>query len=110
MTVVKKWLKKKSLDPILDFKEKDPYYRAVVQRISENPSTDDVEIDALSNNLRQVFNELIQVAPNLSEEHTGMLSNIQKPARLAARAVSLLTVSNPEKQDVLEELDIKQRV
>ena len=95
---------------ILDFKEKDPYYRAVVQRISENPSTDDVEIDALSNNLRQVFNELIQVAPNLSEEHTGMLSNIQKPARLADRAVSLLTVSNPEKQDVLEELDIKQRV
>ena len=95
---------------ILDFKEKDPYYRAVVQRISENPSSDDVELDALSNNLRQVFNELIQVAPNLSEEHQGMLSNIQKPARLADRAVSLLTVSNPEKQDVLEELEIKQRV
>ena len=95
---------------ILDFKEKDPYYRAVVQRISENPSSDDVELDALSNNLRQVFNELIQVAPNLSEEHQGMLSNIQKPARLADRAVSLLTVSNPEKQGVLEELDIKQRV
>ncbi len=95
---------------ILDFKEKNPYYRAVVQRISENPSSDDVKLDALSNNLRQVFNELIQVAPNLSEEHQGMLSNIQKPARLADRAVSLLTVSNPEKQDVLEELDIKQRV
>ena len=39
-----------------------------------------------------------------------MLSNIQKPARLADRAVSLLTVPNPEKQDVLEELDIKTRV
>ena len=95
---------------ILDFKEKDPYYRAVVQRISDNAPSDDVEIDALANNLRQVFNELIKVAPNLSEEHTGMLSNIQKPARLADRAVSLLTVSNPEKQDVLEELDIKTRV
>lgn len=95
---------------ILDFKEKDPYYRAVVQRISDNAPSYDVEIDALANNLRQVFNELIKVAPNLSEEHTGMLSNIQKPARLADRAVSLLTVSNPEKQDVLEELDIKARV
>ena len=95
---------------ILDFKEKDPYYRAVVQRISDNAPSDDVEIDALANNLRQVFNELIKVAPNLSEEHTGMLSNIQKPARLADRAVSLLTVPNPEKQDVLEELDIKSRV
>ena len=95
---------------ILDFKEKEPYYRAVVQRISDNVPSDDIEIDALANNLRQVFNELIKVAPNLSEEHTGMLSNIQKPARLADRAVSLLTVPNPEKQDVLEELDIKNRV
>ena len=96
---------------ILDFKEKDPYYRAVVQRMSDTGSAaDDIELDAMANNLRQVFGELIQVAPNLSEEHTGMLSNIQKPARLADRAVSLLTVSNPEKQDVLEELDIKSRV
>ena len=95
---------------ILDFKEKDPYYRAVVQRVSDKASTNDLELDALADNLRQVFSELIQVAPNLSEEHTGMLSNIQKPARLADRAVSLLTVTNPEKQDILEELDIKKRV
>mgnify|MGYP001450885175 FL=1 len=95
---------------ILDFKEKDPYYKAVVQRVSDKASTNDLELDALADNLRQVFSELIQVAPNLSEEHTGMLSNIQKPARLADRAVSLLTVTNPEKQDILEELDIKKRV
>ena len=95
---------------ILDYKEKDPYYRAVVQRVSNKSAKDSVELDALSNNLRQVFSELIQIAPNLSEEHTGMLSNIQKPARLADRAVSLLTVSNPEKQDILEELDVKKRV
>ena len=95
---------------ILDFKEKEPYYSAVVQRMSDSGSSDDIELDALANNLRQVFTELIQVAPNLSEEHTGMLSNIQKPSRLADRAVSLLTVTNPEKQEVLEELDIKVRV
>ena len=95
---------------ILDYKEKDPYYRAVVQRVSNKTDKDSVKLDALSNNLRQVFSELIQIAPNLSEEHTGMLSNIQKPARLADRAVSLLTVPNPEKQDILEELDVKKRV
>ena len=39
-----------------------------------------------------------------------MLSNIQKPSRLADRAVSLLTVTNQEKQEVLEELDVKKRV
>ena len=95
---------------ILDFKEKEPYYKAAVQRVSDKAVSDDLELNALSDNLRQIFSELIQVAPNLSEEHTGMLSNIQKPARLADRAVSLLTVTNPEKQKILEELDIKKRV
>ncbi|MEO2185661.1 MAG: endopeptidase La [bacterium] len=95
---------------ILSFKEKEPYYRAVIQRLSDNVPSEDIELDALGNNLRQVFSELIQVAPNLSEEHTGMLSNIQKPSRLADRTISLLTVPNPEKQEVLEELDVKKRV
>ena len=39
-----------------------------------------------------------------------MLSNIQKPNRLADRAISLLTLSNSEKQTILEEMDIKKRV
>ena len=95
---------------ILSFEESEPYYRAAIQRMSDKAQGDDVELDAMANNLRIVFDELIQVAPNLSEEHTGMLSNIQKPSRLADRAVSLLTVPNPEKQDVLEELNIKKRV
>ncbi len=95
---------------ILTFREADPYYRAVIQKVEEEEAEDDLEVDALTNNLRQTFTELIRVAPNLTEEHTGMLSNIQKPARLADRTVSLLTVANAEKQDVLEELNVKKRV
>ena len=78
--------------------------------MSDSGSSDDIKLDALANNLRQVFTELIQVAPNISEEHTVMLSNIQKPSRLADRAGSLLTLSNPDKLRFLEELDIKSRV
>jgi ATP-dependent Lon protease len=61
-------------------------------------------------NLRTVFAELIQVAPYLTEEHSGMLSNIQKPARLADKSISLLNIVNHEKQEVLEELSVKKRV
>ncbi|MGY8780631.1 MAG: endopeptidase La [Fidelibacterota bacterium] len=95
---------------ILSYNQKEPYYRAAVQRVADTSPTDDIELDAMGSNLRQVFGELIQVAPNLSEEHSGMLSNIQKPSRLADRTISLLTVSNPEKQGILEELDVKKRV
>ena len=96
---------------ILSYVENDPFYRAVVEEIEvPNPSSDDLELDALTKNLRGSFSELIQVAPNLTEEHSGMLSNIQNPARLADRVISLLTVPNAEKQAILEEMDIKKRV
>ena len=95
---------------LLSFGDAEPYYTAVVERIKDNPVSDDLELDALAKNLRDTFMELIQVAPNLTEEHSGMLSNIQNPSRLADRAVSLLTVPNQEKQEVLEELEVKKRV
>ena len=95
---------------LLSFGDAEPYYTAVVERIKDNLVSDDLELDALAKNLRDTFTELIQVAPNLTEEHSGMLSNIQKPSRLADRAVSLLTVPNQEKQEVLEELEVKKRV
>ena len=95
---------------LLSFGDAEPYYTAVVDRVKDKPIGDDLELDALAKNLRNTFTELIQVAPNLTEEHSGMLSNIQKPSRLADRAVSLLTVPNQEKQEVLEELEVKKRV
>ncbi|MDG1544084.1 MAG: endopeptidase La, partial [archaeon] len=95
---------------LMSFGDPNPYYRVVVEKVIDEPITDELEVEALAKNLRSTFSELIQVAPNLTEEHSGMLSNIQKPSRLADRAVSLLTVPNQEKQDVLEELDVKSRV
>ena len=95
---------------ILKYKESDSYFLADVERIPESISTPDVEIEALAKSLKSSFTELIKISPNLNEEHAGMLSNIDRPSRLADRATSLLSVSNSEKQEVLEELDIKKRV
>ncbi len=95
---------------ILKYVSETPYHRAIVRTIESHTPENDLELDALMNNLRQTFAELVQVAPNLTEEHSGMLSNIQKPSRLADRAISLITVSNQEKQSILEELDVKKRV
>ena len=95
---------------ILKYKENDAYFLADVERIPEPITTPDVEIEALAKSLKGSFTELIKISPNLNEEHAGMLSNIDRPSRLADRATSLLSVSNSEKQEVLEELDVKKRV
>jgi ATP-dependent Lon protease len=97
-------------EKILSYPEHDPYYKAVIQTVNDEGEEKDIELDALMTNLRTVFAELIQVAPYLTEEHSGMLSNIQKPARLADKSISLLNIVNHEKQEVLEELSVKKRV
>ena len=95
---------------VLEYTEKEPYFTAAVQSMDDKPITDQLEIDALTTNLRQAFEDLMKVAPNLTEEHSGMLKNIQKPNRLTDRAISVITISNMEKQEILEELDIKIRM
>ncbi len=95
---------------ILNYTNEDPYFIASIERIESEDTNGDLELDALKNNLHTTFNELVKVAPNLTEEHSGMLTNIQKASRLADRAISLVSVPNSEKQDILEEFDIKKRV
>ena len=95
---------------ILDFTGNDPYFTAAVDSLEDDPIEDKLEVDALATNLRQAFDDLMKVAPNLTEEHSGMLRNIQKPNRLSDRAISIMTISNQEKQEVLEELNIMKRI
>ena len=95
---------------ILKYTNLEPYFFAAVESMEDKPIIDEVKIEALTTSLRQAFEDLMKVAPNLTEEHSGMLKNIQKPNRLTDRAISVITISNKEKQDILEELDIKERM
>ena len=95
---------------IIKYLQKDPYFTVSISLLEDEKLTDPLEVDALTTNLRQSFEELMKVAPNLTEEHSGMLKNIQKPNRLTDRAISVITISNQEKQEILEELNIKTRI
>ena len=92
---------------IIKYVQEDPYFTVSISLLDDKKPTDPLEVDALTKNLRQAFEELMKVAPNLTEEHSGMLKNIQKPNRLTDRAISVITISNQEKQEILEELNIK---
>jgi len=95
---------------IIKYVQEDPYFTVSISLLEDKKLTDPLEVDALTKNLRQSFEELMKVAPNLTEEHSGMLKNIQKPNRLTDRAISVITISNQEKQEILEELNIKTRI
>lgn len=95
---------------VTDWTQEEPYFRGVLQRVDENYNEEDIEIDALQSNLRNIYRELIKMAPYLTEEHMSMLSNIQHPARLVDRAIGNLNIGNSEKQGILEELNVHERL
>ena len=94
---------------ILSFLSDEPYFRAAVKRW-EDSEAEGINVEALSSNIRNVFQELIKIASYLTEEHSGVLSNILKAGRLADRVISLVTIPTNEKQQILEELDVKERL
>ncbi len=94
---------------ISNYTQTDPYYKATIEAIEEIYEAD-LETDAMAANIRTLFRELSKVAEYITQEHISLLSNIQHPARLVDRAVSMMQLSNAEKQDVLEETDVAERL
>ncbi len=86
-----------------------PYFQAIVKRVEESQDNS-LEAGALVTNLRQIYHSLIEVVPYLTDEQAGVLSNIQDSARVADRAISMMNIPNQEKQEILEEMDVKQRL
>ena len=94
---------------ILDYTDRDPYFSAIVESLEDDPFDNSLKLDSLARKLRTSFEDLMKVAPNLTEEHSGMLKNIQKLNRLTDRAISVITIPNKEKQEILEELNVEKR-
>ena len=89
-----------------------PFLRA---RVVEAPETlldvDRLEIDALQRNIKSNFQQVVSLSPLLSDDLQALAANITDPAKLADFiASSLSTLSTPAKQEVLESLDVRQRM
>jgi len=94
---------------VKEFLKPEPYYKGLVEKI-RGVVTPSAEIEGITVNLQEIFKKLIDIAPYLSEEQFHVLSNIQNPGKLVDKAISLMNISTNEKQDILEELDIKKRL
>ena len=91
------------------YTKSSPYFTGTCIDV-EDKITDTVEIDVLCENLKTIFSNLIDIAPYLSEEQSNLLVNIKDPSRLADKAVSVMNIQTAEKQNILEEFDIKEKV
>jgi len=94
---------------ILDFTEEEPYIKVAVQPYLEG-RVEGLDVEAMVVNLRSLFQKAVDLAPYLSPEHTMLILNTEAPARLADVIIWNLNVSLLEKQEVLEQTDVRKRL
>ncbi len=94
---------------ILEITAQEPYLRAKVQ-VLEDYVTRDVEIEALISNIRILFSKVLEFSPQLPGELKTLALNIDEPGTLADMVISNLNVPHQEKQEILETLDIRERL
>ncbi|KPK54013.1 MAG: DNA-binding protein [Myxococcales bacterium SG8_38_1] len=87
----------------------EPYVRARVSRLDE-PSTEDVESEALAMSLRDIAKQVIQLMPELPREAGSLIDSIQEHGQLADLVAANLDAPVDEKAQLLETLDAKDRI
>ncbi len=94
---------------LLEIISDKPYLKGKVQ-VLEDYLAHDIEVDALVASIRQLFTKVLELSPQLPGELKAVALGLDEPGALADLVVSHLNVSHQEKQDVLETLDIKERL
>jgi len=94
---------------IEDHLSQEPYLKARVSELTETV-TESRELAARDRHLTTEFQRFLQISPQTPQELQVILMNIEEPGRRADIIASTMSVPLPEKQEILEILDVAKRV
>jgi ATP-dependent Lon protease len=94
---------------IIEFTQIEPYFKAKVEVIEERVEKT-VEIEGLMRNLLNLFQKMASLIPQFPEELIINAMNIQEPGKLADFIAFNTNLNINEKQEILETIDIKERL
>ncbi len=86
-----------------------PYMKAKIRKLDE-PTSEDVEAEALAMSLRDIAKQVIQLMPELPREAGSLIDSIQAPGALADLVAANLDAPVEEKAQLVETIDVKERV
>ena len=95
---------------ILELLPPDPYAMATVTRLVDRRKKDNLEVDALTKQVRAVFNKFLELSPHIPRDVTSMLATIEEPGMLADLLASHLDVGMEKKVEILEAIEEKTRL
>ncbi len=94
---------------IIDFQDETEHYSVSV-KVFEDPETKDVEDQALMRTMLEYFEQYIKVSKKISAETYSSVADIEEPGRMADIISSHLPLKLKEKQEILETIDVKERM
>jgi ATP-dependent Lon protease len=96
---------------ILEFVSLDPLPIARIEVIEDvEPDPEDTDIEARFIALKQQAHEVLQLAPGTPEDLSNAVDNIGSPSMLADMIATFMDVPVEERQEVLETVDLRQRL
>jgi len=95
---------------VLAFMEGYPFMVARVERLAEVSGVGDQEIEARMLQLRERAVEVLKLLPQVSEEMVTAVKHIETAGTLADLVAGYLDLKAPEKQELLEETDLRRRL
>jgi ATP-dependent Lon protease len=94
---------------LVDYVTESPYLVARIEPLPDElvPSP---ELEAMARNVQRTFAEIVEQIPYLPEELQLAVANIEDPSALTHLIASSLRIGTPEKQSLLEEVDVARRL
>jgi len=94
---------------VVEMVRETPFLAARIEQIPE-PTNTSPEIEARAAFLKERATEALSLLPQAPPELARMVSGIDSPAHLADLIVSFMDAKSAEKQEILETLDLKERL
>lgn len=94
---------------IVEYLVNDEYYEVTARELPEQEITDP-EIDALMRTVLNQFEHYINLSKKVTPETLAAVSDIDEPGRLADVICSHLSLKIKDKQDILETVDVRERL
>jgi ATP-dependent Lon protease len=89
--------------------QEDPFLIAQVESVADEPISD-LEATAMVANIKETARKLIALVPELPREVSSLLDSVSEPAAVADAVAANLDIEPSEKQEVLEALNIEERL
>ncbi len=95
---------------VLGYLEGFPFIVARIERIDDPSGIDDKEVEARFMRLKERSVEVLQLLPQVPQEMVSAVQSIDAPGTLADLVAGYLDIKAPEKQELLEQVDLRLRL